>query len=66
MVGTYQFADDGDCADCDFNYTNWGLSLAKDAGDFGSFSLNYEQVDDENDVSVTDDPQFWVGWAKDF
>lgn len=66
MVGTYQFTDDGDCNACDFNYTNWGVSVAKDAGDFGSFSMNYEQTDTENDVSVTDDPQFWVGWAKGF
>lgn len=66
MIGTYQFDDDGDCRECDFNYTNWGISVAKDAGDFGSFSVNYEQTDDKNDATASDDPQFWVGWAKGF
>ena len=46
------------------DYTNWQVSLSKDAGDFGTFSLNYEQNDGgENElVAVDDDPKFWVGW----
>ena len=65
-IGYYDFDDDGNCMECDFNYTNWGISVTKDAGDFGSLSMNYEQVSDENDVSSKDDPQFWIGWARGF
>ncbi len=66
MIGRYQFDSDGDCRKCDFNYTNWGIAVAKDAGQFGSLSVNYEQVDTNNNVTTKDKPQFWVGWAKDF
>jgi len=56
---------DGDNG-ADFNYVHWGIGISKDAGDFGSVSFNYEQVDDKNDVNPDDNPNFWVGWAKDF
>jgi uncharacterized protein (TIGR02001 family) len=43
--------------------TNWGVSLSKEAGDFGTFSLNYDQLDGDG---YDDDPKFWVGWLKEF
>jgi len=66
FIGYYDFDDDGDGPGTDFNYTHWGISVAKDAGDFGSVSVNYEQVDDANDLTSDDNPKFWIGWAKDF
>ena len=65
-IGHYSFDADGDCDACDFDYTNWSIGISKDAGDFGSFSVNYEQIDDANDLSEDDNPNFWLGWAKDF
>jgi uncharacterized protein (TIGR02001 family) len=65
-IGHYKFDADGDCFECDFDYTNWSIGISKDAGDFGSFSVNYEQIDDANDLSEDDNPNFWLGWAKDF
>ncbi len=66
FIGYYSFDADGDCDECDLNYTHWGVGISKDAGDFGSFSVNYEQIDDSNDFSSDDNPNFWIGWAKDF
>jgi len=75
FIGYYDFDKDGDADngwgcddanDCDFSYAHWGIGISKDAGDFGSFSLNYEQVDDVNDANPDDNPNFWIGWAKDF
>jgi len=55
-VGYYDF----DTAE---DYTNWGVSISKAAGDFGTFSLNYDQIDgDDYDT----DARFWVGWLKEF
>jgi uncharacterized protein (TIGR02001 family) len=65
FVGYYDFDKDGDNG-ADFNYVHWGIGISKDAGDFGSVSFNYEQVDDKNDVNPDDNPNFWIGWAKDF
>jgi uncharacterized protein (TIGR02001 family) len=45
------------------SYTHWSASLSKDVGEFGSFSVNYEQTDDDNN---DDSPNFWVGWSKEF
>ncbi len=63
-LGYYDFDDTGSEGD----YTHWILSLAKDAGVYGTFSLNYDQNDGgENEiVAVDDDPKFWVGWTKKF
>jgi len=66
FIGAYSFDSDGDGNNTDFNYTHWGISVSKDAGDFGSISVNYEQVDDANDLVGDDNPNFWIGWAKDF
>ncbi len=64
FIGYYDF--DADSSERDFNYTHWGIGITKDAGDFGAFSLNYEQVDDVNDANSDDNPNFWVGWRKEF
>ena len=65
FIGYYDFDKDGD-NDVDLNYTHWGIGISKDAGDFGSLSINYEQVDDEDSAAGDEDPNFWIGWAKDF
>ena len=56
MVGRQTY-DDSDNDD----YTHYSASLARDAGEFGEFSLNlaYADVDDE-------DMRAWVGWSKSF
>lgn len=66
FIGYYDFDDDGGGVGEDLSYYHWGLGIAKDAGDFGTFSLNYEQTDDQNDLVGDDNPNFWLGWAKDF
>lgn len=66
-MGYYTFDADGDPADLD--YTNFGASLYRDAGDFGEVSLNLEYVDDDDSALVGDggdDPKIWVGWSKAF
>ena len=68
FIGRYDFTDDGSnkLAANDLSYTHWGVSVSKDAGDFGSVSVNYEQVDDANDLVSDDNPNLWLGWSKDF
>ncbi len=45
------------------DYAYWGLSISRKAGDFGTFSLNYDQVGRD---TYDDDPKIWVGWLKAF
>ena len=66
FVGYDDFDADGDTGVGDLSYTHWGASFAKDAGDFGTFSVNYEQADDVTGVNPDDSPNFWLGWSKDF
>jgi uncharacterized protein (TIGR02001 family) len=66
LIGYYDFTDDGKAAVGDLSYMHWSVGLTKDAGDFGSFSVNYEQTDSNDTVSTDDNPNFWVGWSKDF
>ncbi len=66
LVGYYDFTDDGKAGVGDLSYMHWSVGVSKDAGDFGSFSVNYEQTDDVTGVSADDNPNFWVGWSKDF
>ncbi len=66
FIGYYDFTDDGDDCCGDLSYTHWGASISKDAGDFGAFSLTYEQVDDVTGVAGDDNPNFWLGWTKGF
>jgi len=48
------------------DYWNYGASISKDAGDFGTFSLNWDQNSGKKDVGYDNDPKFWVGWNKEF
>jgi uncharacterized protein (TIGR02001 family) len=63
-LGHYDFTDFGSDAD----YTHWQVSISKDAGDFGTFNLSYDQNDGGATewVAVNDDPKIWVGWTKTF
>jgi uncharacterized protein (TIGR02001 family) len=54
--------------DFDYNdggndYGHWGVTISREAGDFGTFSLNYDQVGRD---TYDNDPQLWVGWLKEF
>jgi len=54
--------------DFDYNeggndYAHWGASISRDAGDFGTFSFNYDQITRD---TYDDDPTLWVGWNKEF
>jgi len=63
IFGGYYDFDDAD------SYGHWGASVSKDAGDFGSFSMSYEQATDDsgsNAVSTEDSANYWVGWSKSF
>ncbi len=61
-LGHYDFDD---LADDEGDYTHWQIALTKDAGDFGEFTLAYDQTDmDTNEGD--DDPQLWVSWSKTF
>jgi uncharacterized protein (TIGR02001 family) len=48
------------------NYWHYGASVTKDAGDFGTFSLNWDQNSGKKAVGYDNDPKFWVGWLKEF
>ncbi len=67
IVGLYTFDADGE-NDLDADYTHWGLSLSKDAGDFGAFTLAYEQTngDEDDGVATDENPNFWLGWSTEF
>ncbi|MEN8106741.1 MAG: TorF family putative porin [Pseudomonadota bacterium] len=61
FAGYYTFDD----SDTD-SYGHWGVSLSKDAGDWGSVSVNYEQTNEDDTVSFDDSAKFWFGWSKEF
>lgn len=48
------------------DYFHWGLTVSKEAGDFGTFSFNYDQNDGDDKVGYDDDAKIWVGWSKEF
>ncbi len=48
------------------NYWNFGATISRDAGDFGTFSLNWDQNNGDQDLGYDTDPKFWVGWNKEF
>lgn len=48
------------------DYWHWGVSVSKDAGQFGTFSLNYDQNDGKTVVGYDNDPKVWVSWLKEF
>ncbi|WP_369668428.1 TorF family putative porin [Thioalkalicoccus limnaeus] len=47
------------------NYWHWGVSISREAGEFGTFSFNYEQNDGRSEI-WDNDPKFWIGWNKSF
>jgi uncharacterized protein (TIGR02001 family) len=50
------------------DYWHYGASISKDAGDFGTFSFNWDQNNGKTDseFGFDNDPKFWVGWNKEF
>jgi uncharacterized protein (TIGR02001 family) len=48
------------------DYWNYGASISREAGDFGTFSLNWDQNSGKQSVGYDTDPKFWVGWNKEF
>jgi uncharacterized protein (TIGR02001 family) len=62
LTPTGELIDVTDSAD----YWNYGASISKDAGDFGTFSFNWDQNDGNTKVGYDNDPKFWVGWLKEF
>jgi uncharacterized protein (TIGR02001 family) len=48
------------------DYWNYGASISREAGDFGTFSLNWDQNSGKQSVGYDPDPKFWVGWNKEF
>ena len=61
LRGGYYDFDTKDIGGVD--YGHGGVTISKEAGDFGTFSFNYDQVGRD---SYDDDPKFWVGWLKEF
>ncbi|EXJ17224.1 TorF family putative porin [Imhoffiella purpurea] len=45
------------------DYGHWGVSVSREAGEFGTFSFNYDQIGRE---TYDDDPKIWIGWNKEF
>lgn len=68
VVGTAFNPADGSLIDVteSADYWNYGASISKDAGDFGTFSLNWDQNNGKKDVGYDNDPKIWVGWLKEF
>jgi len=72
-AGYYDFRYDTVTLDDGFesesaDYWNYGASISKEAGDFGTFSLNWDQNNGDPDSpgEYDNDPKFWVGWLKEF
>jgi len=73
-LGHYDFDDDkvayldsvGQTRTKSADYTHWGVYLSKDAGQWGTFSLNYDQNNGSKKIGYDDDAKVWVGWNKEF
>ena len=73
-LGYYDFDDDkafyetsaGTIRSKSLDYTHWGVNISKDVGEFGTFSLNYDQNDGSTKIGYDNDAKFWVGWLKEF
>jgi uncharacterized protein (TIGR02001 family) len=50
------------------DYWNYGASITKDAGEFGTFGFNWDQNngDADSEGGWDPDPKFWVSWSKEF
>lgn len=64
--GYYDFKNDGGDLGDSADYGNWGVAVSREAGDFGTFSLNYDQNNGKSGAGYDNDPKFWVGWTKEF
>ncbi|MFP4638845.1 MAG: TorF family putative porin [Guyparkeria sp.] len=67
--GYYSFENDSSTNELD--YGHWSAGVSKDVGDFGSFGLNLElaDIDEENAVfgdDNSDDLKLWISWSKSF
>jgi hypothetical protein len=47
------------------SYGNWGASVSRTLGDYGTVSFNVDQNTGNDEVWDTD-PKVWVGWKKTF
>ena len=47
------------------SYGNWGATVSRAIGDYGTVSFNYDQNGGNDSVYETD-PIFWAGWKKTF
>ncbi len=61
LRGGYYDFDTKDMGGVD--YGHGGVTISKEAGDFGTFSFNYDQIGRD---TYDDEPKFWVGWLKEF
>ncbi len=74
LIGYYDMDDDGsntlvegDPSIDEITYTHWNFTASKDAGDFGAFSLAYDQTDGGDENAITNgNALFTVGWTKTF
>jgi uncharacterized protein (TIGR02001 family) len=48
------------------DYWNYGASISRDVGDFGTFAFNWDQNSGKQSVGYDPDPKFWVSWSKEF
>ncbi|MBK1704845.1 TorF family putative porin [Halochromatium glycolicum] len=48
------------------NYWHYGASITREAGDFGTFGLNWDQNNGDQEVGYDTDPKIWVSWSKEF
>ncbi|MBK5931608.1 TorF family putative porin [Halochromatium salexigens] len=65
FAGYYDFDNDVS-DDVNADYSHWGATISKEAGDFGTFNFTYEQNDGGDDDVWDDDAKVWVGWNKAF
>ena len=49
-----------------YNYWHFGASISREAGEFGTFALNWDQNNGETGLGYDTDPKFWVSWSKEF
>ncbi len=68
-IGHWFWDDDGE-GGTDLDFTHFQVDLAKDAGDYGTFTLSYSVATSEITAAsdgVTDtDPRIFVSWGKEF
>ena len=69
-LGYYDFTDDKKPSVGEASYGHAAANVTKDAGAFGSVSLNLEYSDIDPGSALgsvnSDDPKFWLGWSKSF